>query len=179
MKYKTRGEREGKGFSLHSRPEGEEFFEALANPAMVEERMMEEENVTLVAGGERIAERRPANLMERESEEEGEDDEDESEDEIDGPTTFASDSEDDGDEFEGEEEEEHIRSIQKEIEGDDGEESDEDHDGLNWKDGMRERASQAFYDRQSSSTNLRNLGIASTNQKKFVGHSIILYQPDA
>ena len=45
--------------------------------------------------------------------------------------------------------------IQKELEGD---EEEEDENELRWKDGMHERASKAFYNRQSTNTNLKDLG---------------------
>lgn len=57
-----------------------------------------------------------------------------------------------------------IRQIQRELEGDDSEEEEEEEEDateLKWKDGMKERASQAFYNRQSNSTNLRNLATGS------------------
>ena len=125
--------------------------------------MDEEEQITLVSGGERIADRRAANFEVTDESANSENDEiesEESDDELLGPEGLASDSENEDSEMSENDEDDEIREIQREIEGHSGseEESDTAETELRWKDGMQEKASQAFYKRQSTSVNLKELG---------------------
>ena len=118
----------------------------------------------MVSGGERIADRRAANFeVGEEGEEEGES-EDDSEEELLGPEGLASDSEnEENSEMSESEEGDEIREMQRQLEGESASESenDEDEKQLRWKDGMQEKASQAFYKRQSTSVNLKELGMVN------------------
>lgn len=125
--------------------------------------MDEEEQITLVSGGERITDRRAANFEVTDESANSENDEiesEESDDELLGPEGLASDSENEDSEMSENDEDDEIREIQREIEGYSGseEESDTAETELRWKDGMQEKASQAFYKRQSTSVNLKELG---------------------